>query len=212
MFGTGIESCYDIHFVTHIPSDPSTKVIIFLTSFQVRQLLLDPAVQREFRKMRADADAKAHEAKLLHQELSAVAFSQESKTGRMLMAKCRTLQVDHYNRVPLWARLLMLGADIHDWYYFKTRLSERTMPYWVMCVGGGGAGEWGEQGRSWARGSDSTCTAAVQRLLQGGHDHFNMQKKGLLPTEEVLSLPSAAGLHASIRKAKPLFSGKRRTQ
>mmetsp|Transcript_14418 Transcript_14418/g.43614 ORF Transcript_14418/g.43614 Transcript_14418/m.43614 type:complete len:256 (-) Transcript_14418:387-1154(-) len=62
---------------------------------QVRQLLLDPAVQREFRKMRADADAKAHEAKLLHQELSAVAFSQESKTGRMLMAKCRTLQEEN---------------------------------------------------------------------------------------------------------------------
>jgi hypothetical protein len=62
---------------------------------QVRQLLLDPAVHREFRKMRTDADAKAHEAKLLRQELQAVSFSQDSKTGRMLMAKCRTLQVPY---------------------------------------------------------------------------------------------------------------------
>lgn len=62
---------------------------------QVRQLLLDPAVYREFRKMRTDADAKAHEAKLLRQELQAVAFSQDSKTGRMLMAKCRTLQEEN---------------------------------------------------------------------------------------------------------------------
>lgn len=62
---------------------------------QVRQLLLDPAVHREFRKMRTDADAKAHEAKLLRQELQAVSFSQDSKTGRMLMAKCRTLQEEN---------------------------------------------------------------------------------------------------------------------
>ena len=60
---------------------------------QVRQLLLDPAVNREFAALRAEVEAKGREVKALQQELQAVNFSQDSKTGRMLMAKCRTLQV-----------------------------------------------------------------------------------------------------------------------
>jgi WTAP/Mum2p family len=60
---------------------------------QVRQLLLDPAVNREFGALRAEVEAKGREVKALQQELQAVNFSQDSKTGRMLMAKCRTLQV-----------------------------------------------------------------------------------------------------------------------
>lgn len=60
---------------------------------QVRQLLLDPAVAREFERLRRDAEAKAQEVKALQEELQAVGFSQESKAGRMLMAKCRALQV-----------------------------------------------------------------------------------------------------------------------
>jgi len=59
----------------------------------VRQLLLDPAVNREFERLRGEAEEKAREVKHLQQELQAVNFSQDSKTGRMLMAKCRTLQV-----------------------------------------------------------------------------------------------------------------------
>ncbi len=60
---------------------------------QVRQLLLDPSVNREFSRLRAELEEKAREVKGLQQELQAVNFSQDSKTGRMLMAKCRTLQV-----------------------------------------------------------------------------------------------------------------------
>ena len=60
---------------------------------QVRQLLLDPAVAREFERLRKETETKAKEVKALQQELQAVGFSQESKAGRMLMTKCRALQV-----------------------------------------------------------------------------------------------------------------------
>lgn len=66
----------------------------------MRQLLLDPAVAREFERLRKDAEAKAKEVKALQEELQAVGFSQESKAGRMLMAKCRALQVRTF-RSPL---------------------------------------------------------------------------------------------------------------
>ena len=59
----------------------------------MRQLLLDPAVNREFERLRAEVEAKGREVKGLQEELQAVHFSQDSKSGRMLMAKCRALQV-----------------------------------------------------------------------------------------------------------------------
>ena len=64
---------------------------------QARQLLLDPAVVREFERLRGAAEAKAQEVHKLQEELQAVNFSQESKAGRLLMAKCRALQA----RAPL---------------------------------------------------------------------------------------------------------------
>lgn len=60
---------------------------------QLRQLLLDPAVAKEFQRLKAELEGKAKEVKSLQEELQAVQFSQESKAGRMLMAKCRALQV-----------------------------------------------------------------------------------------------------------------------
>lgn len=62
-------------------------------SWQARQLLTDPAVAREFARLREEAEAKAQEVRRLQEELQAVNFSQESKAGRLLMAKCRALQV-----------------------------------------------------------------------------------------------------------------------
>ena len=64
---------------------------------QVRHLLLDPAVKREFERLQSEVEAKAREAKGLQEELQAVHFSQDSKSGRMLMAKCRALQVDVFH-------------------------------------------------------------------------------------------------------------------
>jgi hypothetical protein len=72
---------------------------------QARQLLTDPAVAREFERLRAVAEAKAQEVRKLQEELQAVNFSQESKAGRLLMAKCRALQVSRpaLNHVPCCA-------------------------------------------------------------------------------------------------------------
>lgn len=58
---------------------------------QVRQLLLDPAVNHEFERILKALEDKTAEAKRLHEELKATNFQYESKQGRMLMAKCRTL-------------------------------------------------------------------------------------------------------------------------
>lgn len=71
-----------------------TKVNFF--HIQVKQLLLDPAVQKEFERMKAELEKAAKEMKTLQEELQAVQFSQDSKAGRMLMAKCRALQVIVY--------------------------------------------------------------------------------------------------------------------
>ena len=53
-----------------------------------------------------DNEAKAAEIKALKEELQAVGFSQESKAGRMLMLKCRALQVRPPRRcmLPCYAR------------------------------------------------------------------------------------------------------------
>ncbi len=59
---------------------------------QARQLLLDPAVAREFERLRGEAEGAGREARGLREELQAAHFSQESKVGRLLMAKCRALQ------------------------------------------------------------------------------------------------------------------------
>lgn len=48
---------------------------------------------KEFVRLRDEAEAKAQEVRRLQEELQAVNFSQESKAGRLLMAKCRALQV-----------------------------------------------------------------------------------------------------------------------
>ena len=66
---------------------------LLVAAEQVRQLLLDPGVAREFERLKKDNEAKAAEIKALKEELQAVGFSQESKAGRMLMLKCRALQV-----------------------------------------------------------------------------------------------------------------------
>ncbi len=61
--------------------------------YQVRQLLLDPAVNREFQRMHKALEDKSEEAQRLREELQGTTFQFDSKAGRMLVAKCRTLQV-----------------------------------------------------------------------------------------------------------------------
>ncbi|MEW5307025.1 MAG: hypothetical protein WDW36_009446 [Sanguina aurantia] len=62
---------------------------------QLKQLLLDPAVGREFTRLRGDLEIAQMALKTAQEDLSAVAFTQESKIGRQLMAKCRALQAEN---------------------------------------------------------------------------------------------------------------------
>lgn len=62
---------------------------------QVRQLLLDPAVNREFQRMHKALEDKSEEAQRLREELQGTTFQFDSKAGRMLVAKCRTLQEEN---------------------------------------------------------------------------------------------------------------------
>lgn len=58
--------------------------------------MLDPAVNHEFERILKALEDKTAEAKRLNDELNGTTFTYESKQGRMLMAKCRTLAVSLY--------------------------------------------------------------------------------------------------------------------
>ncbi len=48
---------------------------------------------REFARLKGELEAVQGELATAREELAAVTFTQESKVGRQLMAKCRSLQV-----------------------------------------------------------------------------------------------------------------------
>ncbi|EFJ47158.1 hypothetical protein VOLCADRAFT_105213 [Volvox carteri f. nagariensis] len=62
---------------------------------QLKQLMLDPAVAREFARLRSELEGAQAELATAREELAAVTFTQESKVGRQLMAKCRSLQEEN---------------------------------------------------------------------------------------------------------------------
>ena len=68
-------------------SDPSI--------LQLKQLLLDPAINREFQRLKSELAETQKELKHVQEDLQAVNFTQESKTGRALMAKCKSLQEEN---------------------------------------------------------------------------------------------------------------------
>ncbi|KAL8154177.1 hypothetical protein V2J09_011937, partial [Rumex salicifolius] len=64
-------------------------------SMQARKLLLDPAIHEEFRSLKNLVEEKEKKVKELHDNVVALSFSTHSKMGRMLMAKCKTLQEEN---------------------------------------------------------------------------------------------------------------------
>ena len=83
---------------------------------QVRQLLLDPAVNHEFERILKALEVKTAEAKRLNEELNATNFQFESKQGRMLVAKCRTLTVSPSCVRSVWCcKLYICGRQWSDW-------------------------------------------------------------------------------------------------
>eukprot|EP01018_Ginkgo_biloba_P024477 Gb_03695 [translate_table: standard] len=64
-------------------------------SIKARRLLLDPAIHEEFTRLKNSAEEKDKKVKELEENLAAVNFTPQSKMGKMLMAKCRTLQEEN---------------------------------------------------------------------------------------------------------------------
>ncbi|GAQ82071.1 hypothetical protein KFL_000990210 [Klebsormidium nitens] len=62
---------------------------------QARQLLLDPVLHLEFTKLKTELEASEKKLKEAQDDLAAVQFTPHSKNGKMLMAKCRTLQEEN---------------------------------------------------------------------------------------------------------------------
>jgi len=62
---------------------------------QTRRLLLDPAIHEEFTRLKNLVDEKEKKIKELQDNVAAVNFTPSSKLGKMLMAKCRTLQEEN---------------------------------------------------------------------------------------------------------------------
>lgn len=58
---------------------------------QLKQLMLDPALNREFVRLRSELEASKKELKAAQEELAAMAFNPDSKLGKQLVAKCRSL-------------------------------------------------------------------------------------------------------------------------
>ncbi|KAK4568717.1 hypothetical protein RGQ29_004214 [Quercus rubra] len=64
-------------------------------SMQARRLLLDPAIHEEFTRLKNLVEEKEKELKEKQDTISALSFTPQSKMGKMLMAKCRTLQEEN---------------------------------------------------------------------------------------------------------------------
>mmetsp|Transcript_9642 Transcript_9642/g.16678 ORF Transcript_9642/g.16678 Transcript_9642/m.16678 type:complete len:248 (+) Transcript_9642:50-793(+) len=61
----------------------------------LRLFVLDPAVNAEFKRMKDEVKNANDKVRKIQEELDATKFDQQSKTGRMLMAKCRSLQEEN---------------------------------------------------------------------------------------------------------------------
>ncbi|XP_076930307.1 FKBP12-interacting protein of 37 kDa-like [Bidens hawaiensis] len=64
-------------------------------SMQARRLLLDPAIHEEFTRLKNLVEEKDKKIKEVQNNIDAVSFTPQSKMGKMLMAKCRTLQEEN---------------------------------------------------------------------------------------------------------------------
>ncbi|MCO5560715.1 hypothetical protein L7F22_014333 [Adiantum nelumboides] len=71
------------------------KICHWAILHDARRLLLDPAIHAEFIRMKKDLESAEKKIKELQDDLGAVQFTPHSKNGKMLMAKCRTLQEEN---------------------------------------------------------------------------------------------------------------------
>ncbi|XP_042949474.1 FKBP12-interacting protein of 37 kDa-like isoform X2 [Carya illinoinensis] len=66
-----------------------------IAELRARRLLLDPAIHEEFTRLKNLVEEKEKELKEKQDTISALSFTPQSKMGKMLMAKCRTLQEEN---------------------------------------------------------------------------------------------------------------------
>nr|XP_024383527.1 FKBP12-interacting protein of 37 kDa-like isoform X1 [Physcomitrium patens]PNR49466.1 hypothetical protein PHYPA_011362 [Physcomitrium patens] len=71
------------------------KLMLKPSMQQTRRLFLDPAIHAEFSRMKKELEAADKRVKELQDDLAAVQFTPHSKHGKLLMAKCRTLQEEN---------------------------------------------------------------------------------------------------------------------
>ncbi|KAI4303830.1 hypothetical protein MLD38_039418 [Melastoma candidum] len=71
------------------------KVQLRPPSMQARRLLLDPAIHEEFMRLKNLVEEKDKKVKELQDKIAAVNFTRQSKMGKILLAKCRTLQEEN---------------------------------------------------------------------------------------------------------------------
>lgn len=65
------------------------------SAIQARRFFLDPAIHEEFTRLKTLNEDKEKKVKELEENAKAVNFTPQSKMGKMLMAKCRTLQEEN---------------------------------------------------------------------------------------------------------------------
>ncbi|XP_074284269.1 FKBP12-interacting protein of 37 kDa-like isoform X2 [Silene latifolia] len=64
-------------------------------SMQTRKFLLDPAIHEEFMRLKNLAEEKEKRVKELQDNINAIIFTPNSKMGKMLIARCKTLQEEN---------------------------------------------------------------------------------------------------------------------
>ncbi|KAI4303829.1 hypothetical protein MLD38_039418 [Melastoma candidum] len=66
-----------------------------IAELKARRLLLDPAIHEEFMRLKNLVEEKDKKVKELQDKIAAVNFTRQSKMGKILLAKCRTLQEEN---------------------------------------------------------------------------------------------------------------------
>ncbi|KAK9747873.1 hypothetical protein RND81_02G020500 [Saponaria officinalis] len=64
-------------------------------SMQTRRFLLDPAIHEEFTRLKNLVEEKDKKVKELQDNINAINFTPNSKMGKMLIARCKTLQEEN---------------------------------------------------------------------------------------------------------------------
>ncbi|WVZ18357.1 hypothetical protein V8G54_005679 [Vigna mungo] len=78
------------HLTSLLKINPAAEI-----AHHARRLLLDPAVHEEFTRLKNLVEEKDKKVKELQDNIAAMNFTPQSKMGKMLMAKCRTLQEEN---------------------------------------------------------------------------------------------------------------------